>query len=193
MAISEPVQIKGAGVRAGLEWFRKRHGETAYAQLLDRLPVDQRHLVRSMLPSTWYPTSLLVQIYLGLASQMTTDRESAGQFFRELNRNVAEQNLSTVYRAMLFVMSADRLFEMLPRMWSTYFRGVGVEITRDPNARRGTCRVRGVGHIPYMAPAACGWLELAFSKVGSKLTSQEDNWMRGQDRADPLVYRLEWA
>jgi hypothetical protein len=193
MAIGEPVQIKGAGIRAALEWFRSRHGEAAYEQLLNGLSGDQRMLVRSMLPSLWYPSSLLVQLYQVLASQVTSGRDSAGKFFWELNRNVAEQNLSTVYRAMLFVMSPDRLFDMLPRMWSMYFRGIKVENARDPKARRGTCRVSGIGHIPYMAPGACGWLELAFSKVGSKLTSHEENWMRGQDRGEPLVYRLEWT
>jgi hypothetical protein len=122
------------------------------------------------------------------------DKATLERFFRDMNRYVAENNLSTFYKAMLILMTPDRLFDILPRLWTTYFQGVEVTVTRGPGAKRGTCRVHGVGHlIPGLAPGAVGWLELAFGKVGGRLSSYEEGWRSGKDRVDPLVFHLDWS
>src|SRR5262245_2712471 len=139
---SEAVLVKGAGIGAGLQWFTRKYGEVARRQLIEMLPKEERDMLRTILPSSWYPVSLLSNINECIArySDVTT-RPAQEKLFKELNRWVAEENLSTLYRALLILMTPDRLFEILPRLWSTYFKGVEVEVHRTPNAPRGTCTV----------------------------------------------------
>jgi hypothetical protein len=192
----EAVQTKGSGLRSALAWFAIKEGEKAKEQLVATLPPEHRaHLSRAVLPSMWYPASLVGSMQQAMASHLgTRDRQVIDRYFREMTRHVAEDNLSTFYKALLVLMTPDRMFDILPQLWGMYYKGIEVSIARVPNAKRGTCTVRGLGKlVPFMGPIACGWLELAWSKVGGKLRATEQGWQNGFDRIDPLVFDLDWS
>jgi hypothetical protein len=191
----EAVQTKGSGLHASLNWITKTYGAAAHDRVVASLPPEQRQLLRLVLPSSWYPISLASTLHEAIAEQLGGgDRASIERTFKDMSRFVAEENLSTLYRAMLILMTPERLFETLPRLWNTYFKGIEVQNVRTPNAKRGICTVTGLGHLmPYIGPSACGWLELAFSKVGGHLKVQEQNWNRGRERGNPLVFDFDWS
>ncbi len=43
---------------------------------------------------------------------------------------------------------------------------------------------------PSIAPAAMGWIEFAYRKIGSPARVTEKNWERGLERTDPLVFEI---
>jgi hypothetical protein len=186
--------VKGAGIRSGLEWLEKTYGRPALDKMIASLPGELRDAARAPLASSWYPIGLLAGIYTALPTfTPARDRVALERVAKDLNRYVAEANLSTLYRALLVLMTPERLFSTLPRMWSLYFKGIEAQIVRDPDGSRGTCRVHGLGQVPYLAPGAIGWLELAFKKVGGNLQAHEEGWAKGRDRGDPLVFHLDWS
>src|SRR5689334_565927 len=97
------------------------------------LPAEHREAARAPLPSSWYPVALLGHVYGVLPSLAPAkDRPTMERVVKDMNRYVADANLGTFYRALLILMTPDRLFETLPRMWSLYFKGIDVAITREP-------------------------------------------------------------
>jgi hypothetical protein len=190
---SDGVQIKGAGLRTGLRWISKHYGEPAVEQLIEMFPAELRESARRILPSSWYPIVLLENVYNGLPKVTgRKDRAAIEQLLKELNAWVAEENLTTFYRALLLVMTPDRLFEMFPRLFDTYFRGIQVNTSREAG-NRGICTVHGLGTVPYVVPGIIGWLEFAYRKAGGSAKIIEESWRRGIDRASPLVFHIDWA
>jgi hypothetical protein len=187
------VQIKGSGIGTGLRWIAKNFGDVTVTKLIDALPAELREPARRILPSSWYPIALLEGLYWELPRLTGRgDRAAKAELIKALNAHVAEENLTTFYKALLLVMTSSRLFDMLPRLFGTYFKGIEVTIQRE-SPKKGTCKVHGLGTVPYMAPAAIGWLTFAYRKVGSTAKITEENWDRGADKGNPLVFHLEWT
>jgi hypothetical protein len=187
------VYVKGAGLRTALEWVSKNHGNATVEQLINMMPPELRGSARKMLPSSWYPLVMLDSVYQGLPKVVgCRDRVAIEQLFMKLNAWIAEENLSTFYKALLMIMTPERLFAMVPRLFATYFKGIEVS-TQPDGDKRGTCMVRGLGSTPYLAPGVFGWLDLAYRKVGGKVVVSEESWQRGIDRANPLVFHLDWS
>jgi hypothetical protein len=92
---------------------------------------------------------------------------------------------------LLHLATPERLFEWLPRVWRSWYKGIEIEAERCDGG--GVLTVRGPGrHVPYLAPGTVGWMELVWQHIGSRLQIYEESWLRGDDRADPLVFHLDW-
>ena len=56
-------RIKGAAIRARLEFLRKDHGDDAVVKVIETLdPMDQVVLSGTVLPSIWYPFHVLANL-----------------------------------------------------------------------------------------------------------------------------------
>jgi hypothetical protein len=143
----------------------------------------------------WYPLSVATNIYTALPELGgCRDRADIERLFKRLSGYIAEDNLSTIYRALLLIMRPNGIFDLLPRLWRTYFRGIEVTTARDGKEPRGTCTVYNLGHrVPYLGVASCGWMEFAWQKVGGRLKVSEENWQRGRDRGDPMIHHFDWS
>ncbi len=89
-------RVKGAMVRAHLQFVRDRFGEPAVARTLAALPPAVAAEVNGILPSTWCTFESLVVLDRAIARVAERD---ARELMRELGRYSAQINLSTVYRA----------------------------------------------------------------------------------------------
>lgn len=88
--------VKGAMVRAHLQYVRDRLGEPALARTLATLPPPVAAEVNGVLVSTWCSFESLIALDLAIARAAG---RSAEELVRELGRYSAQINLSTFYRA----------------------------------------------------------------------------------------------
>jgi uncharacterized protein (TIGR02265 family) len=89
-------RVKGAMVRAHLQFVRDRLGEQAVARTLAALPSEVAEEVDGILVSTWCKFESLVALDLAIARVAGRDPR---ELMRELGRYSAQINLSTLYRA----------------------------------------------------------------------------------------------
>ena len=88
--------VKGAMVRAHLQYVRDRLGEEALARTLAALPPPVAAEVTGLLVSTWCSFESLIALDLAITR---VAGGNAAELVRELGRYSAQINLSTFYRA----------------------------------------------------------------------------------------------
>jgi predicted hydrocarbon binding protein len=89
-------RVKGAMVRAHLQFVRDRLGEPALAETLKGLPAAVAAEVQGALASTWCSFESLIVLDRTIAR--TAGREER-ELVRDLGRHSAQINLTTIYRA----------------------------------------------------------------------------------------------
>jgi len=194
MSKTSAPRVKGAGIKSAFDFVQKRCGPDAMPQIVKSLSADAQALWPHVLPSIWYPAQHLWSIWSECVNLnfVGVGRAEQTRFFKEMGRYIANDNLSTVYRFILSMLSPDRMLEMMPRLWNTYFQGVEVNVNRVPGRKEGTVRVSGLGASYYLSPAATGWIEFAYEKCGSHAVVTEESWQEGKTFADPYVFRQRW-
>lgn len=89
--------VKGAMVRAHLQFVRDRYGEEAMERTLAALPATVNAELHNVLASSWCAFETLIQLDRTIAR--VTGVHDERQLFRELGSYSAKINLATVYRA----------------------------------------------------------------------------------------------
>ncbi len=189
---SGSVEVKGAAMIGAAGWIQTRFGKDGLGRILSTMAPEAREQATGALASGWYPIEVWTQLVEGAATlSQLKDRAQLAAMFNGAGSDVAREHLSTLYKFLLSLMTPDRLFGNITRLWSTYFRGM--EVTAELVApKRGRMIVRGFGRTTYLAPIACGWFMFAYGKVGGELRISEESWDRGLSRCDPLIFQLAW-
>ena len=89
-------KVKGAMVRAHLQFVRDRLGEAAMTRTLEAIPASVAAEVQGVLTGTWCAFESLVLLDRAIARAAGRDER---ELMRELGRYSAQINLSTIYRA----------------------------------------------------------------------------------------------
>jgi hypothetical protein len=174
-------------------WVIEAHGKSVWDEVLRQLPDDARRAWESPLAYGWYPVEHVGALLDVLKSTLRlTDRKAIDLTYRRLGRYIADDNLSNIYRLLLSFMSPEKLPKKLPQMWTTYYRGVQVEVEYVPGTKKAACTVHNLP-VPDLAPVACGWLEFAFDRVGAKGNRCiEVGWHKGGAGSTPARYEVSW-
>jgi len=116
-------RIKGAAIRARLDYVRARHGDGTLARILPRLPdVDRAVLEGTLLPSAWYPFRILERLDRALVAEVPGDEE---EIFDEAGRHVAHQHATSIYRVFFREDDPDRVLRVASCVFSSYYSGLG--------------------------------------------------------------------
>lgn len=89
-------KVKGAMVRAHLQFVRDRLGEAAMTRTLEAIPTAVAAEVQGVLTGTWCAFESLILLDRAIARVASRDER---ELMRELGRYSAQINLSGVYRA----------------------------------------------------------------------------------------------
>ncbi|HEV7768266.1 MAG TPA: hypothetical protein VGQ76_24920 [Thermoanaerobaculia bacterium] len=89
-------RVKGAMVRAHLQFVRDRYGEATLERTMSALPPDIAKEIHDVLASSWCSFEHLVLLDRTIARVLGKDERT---LMRELGHHSAQINLSTVYRA----------------------------------------------------------------------------------------------
>jgi|GEM_PF-1313210 len=197
VATQSEAKAKGTGLMSSANWIRKTYGKETLDQIAAAISPEAAESLKLPLATEWYPVSHISEIWTAVGQVAHPgSSEAFTRSLRELGRFVASDNLSTVFRVLTALIgSPEQMFRSIERFWNQYFQGIQVD--NDESAldhKRGVSRVHGLGEVSYLAPVACGWLELGFEKVGARhiRVVEEAFSERGEIAADPLVFRLSW-
>ena len=190
-------KAKGTGLMSSANWIRKTYGKETFDRIAAAISPEAAETLKQSQATEWYPLSHVSEIWSAVGEVAHPgDRDGFRRALGDLGRFVASDNLSAVFRVLIALIGTpEQMFRSIDRFWGQYFQGVRVDNDESElDARRGTSRVHGLGEVHYLAPVACGWLELGFEKVGARRIQviEEAFSVRGEIAADPLVFRLDW-
>jgi predicted hydrocarbon binding protein len=116
-------RIKGAAVRARLEFVREQHGEEALQRILESLEDMNRVILSGTgLPSIWYPIQVLSD-FDEAASRILG--EENGSLFEAAGEHVARQHAKSIYRVFFRETEPSRVLRLASCIFSNYFSGLG--------------------------------------------------------------------
>jgi len=178
--------VKGAMVRAHLQFVRDRLGDAGVTRVLGALPAPVLAEVQGILPSTWCSFESLVLLDRAIAR--AAGREER-ELMRELGRYSAQINLSTVYRA--FNREDIHEFFRLSATLHRQFQDFGTCEYQHLGEGRGRISVR---NALCFSPAYCdseiGYLEQVITTHGGTPIVSESACQCSGD--DHCTFELRW-
>jgi hypothetical protein len=186
-------KVKGTGFGSSVS-FIKTTLAGRWPQLDASLSAAARAAGEKALASSWIDLRLLAEYYTGFARlSCGDDRQALAATFNKLGRFIAQDNLSTVYRFVLKVLSPSQFLSLLPTLWDTYFHGLGIEVQEERARKRGLCMVRGLEALPYINLAAVGWMEYGFEITGATHHDVTERcWREGRASSPILTFDISW-
>ena len=180
-------RVKGAMVRAHLQFVRDRLGEPALAATLKALPAPVAAEVHGALASTWCAFESLIVLDRTIARVANRDERD---LLRELGRYSAEINLSTIYRAFHrddiheFFRNSAMLHRKFQDFGDCEYEPVGKTQGRI-SIRNATC------YSPAYCTSETGYLEQVIATHGGTSASVTESACQcaGDDRC---TFELGW-
>jgi uncharacterized protein (TIGR02265 family) len=185
-------RIKGSLLLARMK-FVKGRGSQAAELVLGRLPREDQVVLRgSLLPSSWYPTGLLLRLETTAADVLAGgDRRS---LFAEMGRFTAGTNLRPggMQRPYLREREPHFLLSNVPRMYTSQHSVGRREYQRlGPTA----ALIRSLEEEPFSPDDCCttaGWLEQAIALSGGRDPRVAETQCRAGG-APHCEFHCEWS
>jgi hypothetical protein len=190
---ADRAKVKGTGFGSSVTFIKKSLADR-WPELHASVSPAARTAGESVLASSWVDLALLAEYYTGFARlKGGGDRRMLEESFNGLGRFIAQDNLRTVYRFVLKVLSPSQFLSLLPTLWNTYFQGLEVTVEEEKGRKAGRCTVRGLDRLPYINVAAVGWMEYGFEITGAESHDiRERGWCDGRQTAAALVFDIRW-
>ncbi len=180
-------RVKGAMVRAHLQFVRDRLGEETLARTIATLSAPVAEEVDGILVSTWCKFESLVALDLAIAR--VTGRD-ARELMRELGRYSAQINLSTLYRAF----HRDDIHEFLRHSATLHrqFQDFGVCAYQQLNDTSGRVTIREAACFsPTYCASEAGYLEQVIAIHGGTSASVSESACQCAND-DHCSFELRW-
>ena len=180
-------RVKGAMVRAHLQFVRDRLGEPALAATLKALPPKVAGEVNGLLSSTWCSFESLITLDRTIAQVAHRDER---ELMRELGRYSAQINLSTIYRAF----HRDDIHEFFRNsaMLHRQFQDFGDCVYEPIDKTHGRISIRNATcYSPAYCSSETGYLEQVIATHGGTSASVIESQCQclGDDRC---TFELRW-
>jgi hypothetical protein len=180
-------QVRGAVLLGVGTAVPKLWGPVAWQGVLDKLePALREKLTRGeIVTSGWYPAPWFAALHDAVAAQCGPGSAS------KLGRQTSIQDVNTLFKFVLKLMSPEMVIAQAPRLWSTMYKGITlVEDTREKGrvaARIGPL-INGNAHVwEDWLESLATFLELAGAKnVQKKVLSG------GGAKDVQLAFELRW-
>ena len=157
-------RVKGAMVRAHLQFVRDRYGEAVVERVLTALPPEISREMHDMLSSNWCPFEHLVLLDRAIARVVGKDERA---LMKELGHHSAEINLSTVYRAF----RREDIHDFFRRSAALHrqFQDFGICEYEQVGPTQARIRIRDANCFsPVYCSSETGYLEQVITMHGGK-------------------------
>lgn len=142
-------RIKGAAIRARLEFLRAVHGNEPVARAIATLdPMDQVILSGTLLPSIWYPFHVLANLDEAVTRELG---DGSQEIFESAGEHVARQHARSIYKVFFRESDPDRVLKLASCIFANYWSGLG-RVSVRPSA--GATRVQ-VADAPVFSRSNC--------------------------------------
>ncbi len=184
------VKVKGATLAGRLSYVRRHHGEDAVERVLAALKDREGAAAIARGPSRteWYPFTWFIDLIECI------DRvcgQGDGALYRPMAAQVAEDDMSTVYKVLFRFASPLFIVSRASEVWRNYYDS-GLMQIMDSRANSALLEVRGF-ETPH--PAHCesvaGWAQRVIEMTGKKdaMARHEECRAKGHERC---VFELSW-
>ncbi len=180
-------KVKGAMVRAHLQFVRDRLGEPVLTKTLAALPAKVAGEVNGLLASTWCAFESLIVLDRTIATVAGRDER---ELMRELGRHSAQVNLSTIYRAF----HRDDIHEFFRNsaMLHRQFQDFGDCVYEHVGTNHGRISIRNAAcYSPAYCSSETGYLEQVIATHGGTSAQVIESACQclGDDRC---TFELKW-
>lgn len=180
-------KVKGAMVRAHLQFVRDRLGEAAMTKTIAALPEAVAQEVQGVLTGTWCAFESLILLDRAISRAAGKDER---ELMRELGRYSAQINLSTVYRAF----HRDDIHEFFRHSATLHrqFQDFGTCEYEHLGEGHGRISVRDAAcYSPAYCSSETGYLEQVIATHGATSVSVTETSCKcaGDDRC---TFELKW-
>jgi hypothetical protein len=176
-------------------YVQKKHGERAWADVLERASAaDRKVLSDVILAGGWYPIGVVnrtLGTVLGLARGHSAEDE-----MRMLSAYIADSDLGSVYKKVLRLGSPDFLLRRTDSLWSRYF-DVGKLTPTEVAPRHWRLKlemVMGDDLAPnhyFCGPGCPAWIEMGLKLTGATAASVRHIECRMQNGTS-CTYVVNW-
>lgn len=179
--------VKGAMVRAHLQWLREHAGAEAVKRALASLPPDVAAELDTLLASSWCRFESVVRLDRAIAAETRRNEED---LMAELGRYSAEINLSTVYRAFRRTDIHD--FFIRGAALHKQFQDFGVSTYERVDDTRGRITIRDAAvYSPVFCASAPGYYGQVIRLHGGSSVSVVETTCVCAGH-DACTYDLQW-
>ena len=135
-------RIKGAAIRARLEYLREKHGDDALQRVIETLDeMDQVILGGTVLPSIWYPFQVLAN-FDEAACRLLGDGDHS--LFEAAGEHVGEQHARSIYRVFFKETEPSRVLRLASCIYANYYSGLGrLSLRSDDDGRHERLVIQG--------------------------------------------------
>lgn len=179
--------VKGAMVRAHLQWMREHLSPEVFTRTMASLPKEAATELDGILASSWCSFESLVQLDRAITAATGRNEE---ELMAELGRYSAEINLSTVYRAFRRTEIHD--FFMRGAALHKQFQDFGVSTYEQVDETHGRITIREAAtYSPVFCASAPGYYEQVIRlHGGANASAVEKTCVCAGDSA--CTYELTW-
>jgi uncharacterized protein (TIGR02265 family) len=180
-------RVKGAMVRAHLQFVREHLGEETLARTIAALPAAVAAEVEGILVSTWCKFESLVALDLTIARVAGRDPR---ELMRELGRYSAQTNLSTLYRAF----HRDDIHEFFRQSATLHrqFQDFGTCVYEQLGDSSGRISIRESSCFsPTYCSSEVGYLEQVIAAHGGTASSVTESACQCAND-DHCTFELRW-
>lgn len=159
-------QTKGTTVLATIRFLKESFGEDGLAKVVSGLAeADRERLAGSVLPSAWYPQSLLLGLMRGAKAEFGAQMPD---LYRRIGRASADYSLSTVYSVVFKVTSTQWIVSRAAAIFASYYDSGKMTV---PENARGMAMIE-LSDFAEPAPEFCerilGWCSRILEHCGEK-------------------------
>lgn len=158
--------VKGTAFRGYRRYLEKRLSPDTRNAILSSLEPKVVDLLSgdSLLVSSMYPIELQHRFLEAFGRVMESDAESQ---LRKLGAEVAETDLSGVYRVFIWAASVPQTLSVLTKVWNSYF-STGTARWHAEGRYKGVTHIRDRHQHPLHYPVVAGYVEVAIRLAGGK-------------------------
>ena len=116
-------RIKGAAIRARIDYLRATHGEEAVQRAVGSLDEMERVVLSgTLLPSIWYPFSVLAHLDEAIKREMG---DGGHAVFESAGEHVARQHARSIYKVFFREDDPERVLRLASCIFGNYYSGHG--------------------------------------------------------------------
>jgi hypothetical protein len=182
-------QVKGSAITSRIRFIRERGGEDLLREVRASLtPANVAHLERGVLPHSWVPFDLFVQLNTEIDRRLG---QGDLALCREMGSYGAKVNLPTLYRIFLRFGSVPFLLRKASRLWEVHYDSGRLDVETD---EEGTARLTiaefATPHRTHCL-SVLGWAEAAGELTGAKVLEARELSCRASGGASCEIL-LRW-
>jgi len=189
MADADRGSVKGSVLESRLDFARRKRGEPFLARVLARLTDEDRRILGSLLPFSWYPFETNERLDLAIRDELGAGDE----LFRELGVASATHNLTSASQLhYIRVRDPHALLKQASAIYGIYYNS-GYRTYERVNDKMAILRTHDSKSFSIAdCLTVVGWHEKAIEMCGGRTVTVIENKCRA--RGDSICeYVCEWT